>query len=219
MPAASTLVSFDIGGTLADAAGPTLASVLAEASPLEPANAYRVLREILHVVPVITPGTAAQVCRALLLPQSAFPEPLPTPLVTLRTNALSVLAALSHKLPVVTLSNVTCVDANGVDLPSQLGPAVRAHYRSCEIGYVKPDPRAFHTVALGERVAIERLVHVGDHWECDVLGAVHAGATAIWLSRGRSVPTAALREASRVHVVEDLADVPAIISALTEGQS
>jgi FMN phosphatase YigB (HAD superfamily) len=51
---------------------------------------------------------------------------------------------------------------------------------SGRLGIDKPDPRIFaHAVAaLGCNGG--DLVHVGDSWEADVLGAVAAGARAVW---------------------------------------
>jgi hypothetical protein len=32
------------------------------------------------------------------------------------------------------------------------------------------------------------MIHIGDDWTCDVLGAVNASAQAVWISRSRPVP-------------------------------
>lgn len=62
------------------------------------------------------------------------------------------------------------------------------HFPSCRIGYAKPDPKAFTTVADACGTTVTNVVHIGDDWECDILGARSVGATAIWISNGRPIP-------------------------------
>lgn len=54
-----------------------------------------------------------------------------------------------------------------------------------EAGFGKPDRRVFERalVELGARP--ERTLMVGDNYECDVLGALHAGIHAVWIQRER----------------------------------
>lgn len=59
---------------------------------------------------------------------------------------------------------------------------------SQEAGAEKPDPRIF-------RLALERahrspgeVVHVGDSWEADLVGATQVGLRAIWVNRGMDPP-------------------------------
>jgi len=73
---------------------------------------------------------------------------------------------------------------------------------SGRVGIDKPDRRIFELAAehLGEKTS--ELIHVGDSWEADVMGAVGAGARAIWFGAfdGRSLPerVAACRNAAEV---------------------
>ena len=46
----------------------------------------------------------------------------------------------------------------------------------------KPNPRIFQLAADGLHVELSRIVHVGDAWEADVIGAVNAGARAVWFA-------------------------------------
>ncbi len=55
-----------------------------------------------------------------------------------------------------------------------LGPIVT----SCEIGCAKPDPRIFHAAARRLGVDGSAILHVGDRWELDVVGALAAGCGA-----------------------------------------
>jgi HAD superfamily hydrolase (TIGR01509 family) len=53
---------------------------------------------------------------------------------------------------------------------------------SGRLGIDKPDPRIFQHAAGLLGVPLNELVHVGDAWEADVLGARAAGAEAVWFS-------------------------------------
>ena len=50
------------------------------------------------------------------------------------------------------------------------------------LGFEKPDPRIFEHAARALGVPATSLVHVGDSWEGDVLGALGVGARALWLT-------------------------------------
>jgi len=53
---------------------------------------------------------------------------------------------------------------------------------SGRVGIDKPDPRIFQHAAGLLSVPLAELVHVGDAWETDVMGALGAGARAVWFS-------------------------------------
>jgi putative hydrolase of the HAD superfamily len=53
---------------------------------------------------------------------------------------------------------------------------------SGRLGIDKPDRRIFEHAARELAVPLRDIVHVGDAWEADVLGACEAGAQAIWFS-------------------------------------
>ena len=53
---------------------------------------------------------------------------------------------------------------------------------SGRLGIDKPDPRIFQYGAQQLGVPLADIVHVGDAWEADVIGACKAGAQAIWFS-------------------------------------
>lgn len=182
------LVSVDVGGTLGHIDGPSLPALLAEASPLDPDQARHVLRTQLHTQPAVTPAVVANVCSALRVPVSAFPhhvEPAPLRLVP---EAVAALRAMSGWATVVTLSNVTCLEAATGQLRDLLSPWVLDHFPSCSTGHAKPDPEAFRHVARARRSSTANMVHIGDDWACDVVGARSAGVAAVWVSNGRPVP-------------------------------
>jgi HAD superfamily hydrolase (TIGR01509 family) len=53
---------------------------------------------------------------------------------------------------------------------------------SGRLGIDKPDPRIFRHAAERLQVPLGEIVHVGDAWQADVLGAREAGAMAIWFA-------------------------------------
>jgi putative hydrolase of the HAD superfamily len=56
-------------------------------------------------------------------------------------------------------------------------------YISTLIGSSKPDPRAFQYGVKELGIPPRQILHIGDSWEEDILGAQRAGIRAIWLNR------------------------------------
>ncbi|WP_405842623.1 HAD family hydrolase [Streptomyces platensis] len=199
------LVTVDVGGTLGTADGPGLAMRLTEASPLAPAKARAIMRAGLHTQPELTDSVVAEVCEALEVPPDAFPRDLPPAPFRLFPGTAEALRRISAVASVVTLSNVTCVDADTEGLRELLSGWVSDFFPSCRIGHTKPDPRAFHAVIDHLGASPSRVIHVGDDWTCDIVGAVESGIKAIWISRGRQVPDERLIVDHGVLVATDLA--------------
>jgi FMN phosphatase YigB (HAD superfamily) len=182
------LVSIDVGGTLGHADGPSLATRLVTASPLDRAEARDIIREKLYPRASIDVAVIADVCAALQLPTSAFPSAAGITPLRLVPGARAALSSMSRHARLVTLSNVTSAEADTDRLHTLLYPWVLDHFPSSRIGYAKPDPAAFHRVADECGTNPAHMVHIGDDWACDVVGARSAGITAVWVSRGRPVP-------------------------------
>lgn len=198
------LVTVDVGGTIGTTDRPGITAALLAASPLGTHDAVRLLRERLHTAPSITDQLVEEVCHALRIPVAAFPRHAPAAPLRLFASTSSALQQISTYLPVVTLSNVTCIEADLERLRQVLAPWVDDHFPSYRTGYAKPDPRAFETVATRRHISTAQMVHIGDHWECDILGATRVGARAIWISGGRPAPDADQVVKSNVLVATDL---------------
>ncbi|MFE1348509.1 HAD family hydrolase [Streptomyces sp. NPDC058757] len=210
------LISVDVGGTLGEADGPGLTMRLTAASPLPADQARAVLRGRLHTQPVLTDALAAELSAALGIDPADFPRDLPPAPLTLYPYTLQALRELAGIAPVVTLSNVTCADADTETLRQRLAPHVTGLFPSCTTGYAKPDPRAFRTVADHHHTELASMVHIGDDWTCDVLGALDAGAVPIWISKGRPMPgNPPAGQRQHVHVTATLADAAALLRTLT----
>jgi len=89
-------------------------------------------------------------------------------------------------------------------------------FLSAETGCLKPEPAAFETVQKRLGLFPGQLAMVGDSWHDDVLGALRAGWTAVWVNReGRPRPDHD-PEAELVEVAS-LAQVPTVIENLQAG--
>ncbi|WP_195905990.1 HAD family hydrolase [Parafrankia discariae] len=114
---------------------------------------------------------------------------------------------LAHLAPVVTLSNVSAAEFDEGELRRVTAPYVVEFYPSCRTGFAKPDPRAFRHVARTHGVPISDLVHIGDSWECDILGATRAGAVPVWVrptdspDLGYSTPLSVSNLLAAVHLL------------------
>lgn len=82
---------------------------------------------------------------------------------------------------------------------------------SDEVGYSKPDPRAFHAVAKNTGCALEEIVHLGDREAKDVDGPHAAGARAILvpIAKDRGGPNSKADAVCR-----DFRELPAILQKL-----
>lgn len=119
----------------------------------------------------------------------------------------------------ITLSNVTCIDADTASLRQQVASWVTDYFPSYRLGYAKPDSRAFRTVAAHCCISTGSMVHIGDDWECDTVGATVAGATAIWISHGRPVPDERLLRHPNVLIADDLTAACQHVSTLAAWRS
>ncbi|HEV7490923.1 MAG TPA: HAD family hydrolase [Rhodanobacteraceae bacterium] len=93
-------------------------------------------------------------------------------------DALPALAALSTRVPLVSISN------GNADLV-RIG--LRHHFRHCisarDIGHAKPHAAIFRAACDRLGVPAEHVLHVGDDPLLDVAGARNAGLRTAWLNR------------------------------------
>lgn len=117
-------------------------------------------------------------------------------------EAVEALARLAARFPVLGLTN------GNADL-ARIGLA--PHFVGClsarELGVAKPDPRVF--AAACERLGLPpaQVLHVGDDWAMDVLGARGAGQPAVWVRRADHAGAAPSVLPPGVHRVADLAEL------------
>ncbi|MFI8943249.1 HAD hydrolase-like protein [Streptomyces syringium] len=217
VPARVELVSLDVGYTLGEPAGTTLTQRLVALSPLPSQQAKRLAQEHLHTALPGDTDAVTLACEALRISPEDFPHEHQPPDFTWWPGAVECVAVISHASPVVTMSNVTSWDDRG-DVARHLGPCLTAHYPSWRLGFAKPDPRALRAVAARHGVPVSGLVHVGDSLDYDVLGALAAGAQAIWITSGdRAAQATGLLKAHRrqITVAPDLRTAAGHLRAAT----
>ncbi|WP_449465564.1 HAD family hydrolase [Stenotrophomonas humi] len=93
-------------------------------------------------------------------------------------DALDALHRIAARVPVAAVSN------GNADLQRiGIGELFAFQLGSREFGAAKPDPGIFH--AACERLGVEHahVLHVGDHAEMDVAGAMRAGLRGCWINR------------------------------------
>lgn len=89
-------------------------------------------------------------------------------------------------------------------------------FLSAELGFLKPDPRAFEAVQRRLGLFPGELAMVGDSWRDDIVGALEAGWTAVWVNRS-GVPRPAVDADADLVEVPDLEPVPRLIENLQAG--
>ena len=88
------------------------------------------------------------------------------------------LERLARRAPLVSLSNGNaCLDRVG------LAHLFRAQITARSFGAAKPDPAIFHAACALAGSKPDETLHVGDHPQQDVLGALGVGLHAAWIDR------------------------------------
>jgi FMN phosphatase YigB (HAD superfamily) len=211
-----SLITVDVGGTLGTATGPGLAMRLAAASPLPASQVRTIIRGRLHTQPEITAEIIDAISADLRIPPNSAHFEAPAAPFTPFPDALRALSELAGLATVATLSNVTCVDAVTERLTALLAPYVAGYFPSCEIGYAKPDPRAFLSVASRYGAEPGQVVHIGDDWACDAEGAASVGMHAIWISGERPVPVETTIIRHGIVAVRDIAAAARYLTSITD---
>jgi len=87
----------------------------------------------------------------------------------------------AKEIPIGIISNS---EGRLAELLEELGQSApfRIIVDSGRLGIDKPDRRIFEHAAQALAIPISEIVHVGDAWEADVIGARNAGAQAIWFA-------------------------------------
>lgn len=94
---------------------------------------------------------------------------------------------------------------------------------AAELGFSKPDPRAFRAACEALELAPHEVAYVGDHPEIDGVGAARAGLLSVWIDRGGAHGASGVAEgrepgapgAAGPHRIGSLAELPALVRADT----
>ncbi len=93
-------------------------------------------------------------------------------------DSVDALRRLSQNFPLAALSNGNA-DISRTPLAEFFTVAVSAEDAGC----AKPDPRIFQLTLDKLGLEAHQVLHIGDHQEQDVLGALDAGMQAMWMAR------------------------------------
>ncbi len=125
------------------------------------------------------------------------------------------IAALAERYTVAVLSNFMRTDCIRRPLERDgLTPYLKTVVVSSDIGYIKPHPVIFTALAECVGAVPAEIVHVGDDWDADVLGATRSGLSAVYTTEWRDEPDPFLGagEIPPLFQIERLADLPARLS-------
>ncbi len=132
----------------------------------------------------------------------------------LHPDALPVLHALCRDgWRIFYLSN--SVGFTGEDPRPEYFSLAEAVLHSWQTGWCKPEREAFRAVETAARLSPPELVFVGDSLTADILGALRAGWSAVYVRR----TGAASCEVPGVPVISTLADLPALLDLRRGGRS
>lgn len=117
-------------------------------------------------------------------------------------DAMDGLRRIAARVPVAALSNGNAdLAAIGIDALFRFQLGAR------EFGSAKPDPAIFLETCRRLDVEPHEVLHVGDHPEMDIGGAMRAGLRACWIDRGEHAwPDAQPLADLHVHTLTALAD-------------
>lgn len=128
--------------------------------------------------------------------------------VTLYDDVLPALERLAARFPLLALSN-----GNADVALTGVGHCFVGRVGAREAGVAKPDPRIFAVACEALALPADAVLHVGDSWHHDVLGARAAGLHSAWVHRGAPRPEGADDAAgSGWHV--QVEDIDALAQAL-----
>ncbi len=114
------------------------------------------------------------------------------------------LRQLSQKYRLLTITN-----GNADIQRIGLGDFFEHHIRAADVGVAKPAPAIFeHALATIQLPAFE-VMHVGDHLEADVAGAMRVGMRAVWLNRNEHSSGQ-----QPVPVIRSLAELPELLETV-----
>lgn len=77
------------------------------------------------------------------------------------------------------------------------------------VGFSKPDRRIFHHVLQFYGVSPGEALFVGDTWSADIVGAIEAGISAVWLNPKKRLPAT---EHQPLAIIADLAELDNILA-------
>lgn len=89
---------------------------------------------------------------------------------------------------------------------------------SADLGVIKPHPRLFAAAREGlGNIPAENVLHIGDDWDADILGAGNAGMKTLYTRQWRAIPDKyyGTGEIKPLAEIEDIREIPDILRQFT----
>lgn len=125
--------------------------------------------------------------------------------VTLFDHALENLELLAKRFCLGTISNGNA-DVHHIGI----GEYFDFNVNVSDVGVAKPDVEIFHHAVRLAGCYANEIVHIGDHPQCDVLGALNAGLHSMWYNPEQKAwledkkPTAIIQQLDEIEAQTDL---------------
>lgn len=182
----------DAGGTLGSFTGRSIEQILQPLSLRAPGDPeFDRIRWMLNCTPAMTDTVIEHVCGALLIDPGEWPGPETWQDCGFDAfdGAAGVVAELRDRgVPVVVLSNGPVTAAHRIHALQARVPTITRIYTSYGMGMRKPDPRLWRQIAGDLGVRTDEILHVGDQWTNDILGAANAGCYALHVATREQPP-------------------------------
>lgn len=182
----TTVVSFDIGNTLIDLkAGKGFCTYFCEQVGMDLSKIHKLVNKYFLCTELPMNIAVKTVCE--LMGNDSYhrivDNYIPNPKITVFDDVIPVLRILRNSnIEIIAFSNCTPWEATGLN-ECGLAEYINKVYYSFNIGMTKPEIKAFDYVRADINKQADEILHVGDTFDADVLGALNANWNACWLNR------------------------------------
>jgi putative hydrolase of the HAD superfamily len=123
--------------------------------------------------------------------------------VTLYEGALYTLQSLSKKYTLIAVTNGNA-NLEKIGLRHLFDDVVTA----VDVGYAKPDARIFNEAIRKTGTQADKIIHVGDNPEADIIGAANVGLKTVWMnSKSVSWPNDDIQPDLTINRITELCDL------------
>ena len=123
--------------------------------------------------------------------------------VTLYDGALYTLQSLSKKYTLIAVTNGNA-NLEKIGLRHLFDDVVTA----VDVGYAKPDARIFNEAIRKAGTQADKIIHVGDNPEADIIGAANVGLKTVWMnSKSVSWPNNDIQPDLTINRITELCDL------------
>jgi|TARA_B110000438_G_scaffold258793_1_gene267721 putative hydrolase of the HAD superfamily len=123
--------------------------------------------------------------------------------VTLYDGAIYTLQSLSKKYTLIAVTNGNA-NLEKIGLRHLFDDVVTA----VDVGYAKPDARIFNEAIRKAGTQADKIIHVGDNPEADIIGAANVGLKTVWMnSKSVSWPNDDIQPDLTINRITELCDL------------